>query len=705
MLSAFARAAAILRYYDLMDNARTYPLRHAVLRPSRCLWLGCAIALAAATCSDQISNPLKQAARVDYVSGGSQSGLVGTPLEDKLQVRVVNVRGQPVANVQVAWSVMSGGGSITPSRSASDNDGYAAASWTLGTSVGEQMATAAVPGLQTALFISNATIVGHTCDGSPLDLPLGASITLVGAAATDICVTGSTFFTNDYLVVAFNSSRNTQSDVGATLITSNTIDAAGPPLPDPAPGLAVMVDALQKPAANSGALRRDHDFDARVRAVERSELPRLLSGSASNHVVEVHAAAYSLANPAIGELLSVNANALNSCSSPINRTGRVVAISQRAIIVEDTGNPAGGFSGVEYLDIARTFDTLVYPVHVEHFGEPSDIDGNGKIFLFHTIEVNRLTAPGAPSGTVSGFFFARDLFPKNGTARLGACAGSNQGEFVYLMAADPQGTVNGNQRDKEFVAQLSIGTLAHEFEHLINASRRLHVNPGTAYPEVVWLDEGLAHSAEELVFHRASTLGVGQNILAHMISGSPAVQAAYVRFQSENVERLRRFLVDPNSDWAFRAGAPDLAARGAVTWFLRYSIDRLGGDQPSAWRSLVAGPETGMVNLERVLQADPVQWMRDWTVALYADDVVHYTSPRHQVTSWSLRSMITNVEPASTWPLIPFSLPSTGKSVSLLAGGAAYFRFGVAPSGVGRLQVVPTGADAEALSLVLLRTR
>jgi len=71
--------------------------------------------------------------------------------------------------------------------------------------------------------------------------------------------------------------------------------------------------------------------------------------------------------------------------------GRVVAKSARAIVVADTGNPAGGFTDADYRGIAATFDTLVYPVDVRHFGEPTDLDNNGRSIIFYTRAVNELT--------------------------------------------------------------------------------------------------------------------------------------------------------------------------------------------------------------------------------------------------------------------------------------------------------------------------
>ena len=54
-------------------------------------------------------------------------------------------------------------------------------------------------------------------------------------------------------------------------------------------------------------------------------------------------------------------------------------------------------------------------------------------------------------------------------------AGSNTGEMFYLLAPDPTGAINGNVGATGFVDSVTTSVLAHEFQHLINASRRLYV--------------------------------------------------------------------------------------------------------------------------------------------------------------------------------------------------------------------------------------
>ena len=148
-----------------------------------------------------------------------------------------------------------------------------------------------------------------------------------------------------------------------------------------------------------------------------------------------------------------------------------MAVTDKAIVVADTGNPVGGFTADEYRSIGVTFDTLVDPIDRGAFGAPSDIDNNGHVIMFFTQAVNELTPPQSSTVTL-GFFYARDLFPKAAPAP-GPCLGSNVGEVFYLLVPDTGGVVNTNKRSNSLVTTLTNGTVAHEYQHLINASRRM----------------------------------------------------------------------------------------------------------------------------------------------------------------------------------------------------------------------------------------
>ena len=88
---------------------------------------------------------------------------------------------------------------------------------------------------------------------------------------------------------------------------------------------------------------------------------------------------------------------------------------------------------------------------------------------------------------------------------------SNEGEMFYMPVPDPNKTINANYADKAILASGNLAVLVHEFQHLINAGRRIYVNNASSFEEV-WLNEGLSHIAEELLYYRISGNSPRSNI-------------------------------------------------------------------------------------------------------------------------------------------------------------------------------------------------
>ncbi|HEU0051705.1 MAG TPA: Ig-like domain-containing protein [Longimicrobium sp.] len=76
------------------------------------------------------------------VSGDGQTAAPGAALPEPLVVRARDGAGAPVAGVVVRWSALAGGGTVSPGESATDADGLARTSWTLGSTTDAQSATA-----------------------------------------------------------------------------------------------------------------------------------------------------------------------------------------------------------------------------------------------------------------------------------------------------------------------------------------------------------------------------------------------------------------------------------------------------------------------------------------------------------------------------------------------------------------------------------
>ncbi len=512
----------------------------------------------------------------------------------------------------------------------------------------------------------------------------------------------------DFVLVAFSSAPD--SSQTSIRVTGSDVVGVTPP-PTPIPGQAATAreggGTLLDGSPSAGTVPGDH---SQLRELERRELgPRIRSGGFAAPSAWTASAALSAPSrvPVVGELLSFNTQSTVACQSPVMRSGRVRAVSERAIVLADTLNPPGGFNDTHYAHYAVTFDTLVAPLAEANFGGVSDLDGNGRVILFYTQEVNRLTAPDTDE-YVGGFFFSRDLFPRTATPRFNACASSNVAEILYLLVPDPAGTINRNERSVDFVQRFALTTLVHEYQHLINASQRLHLIQSTTPFEETWLNEGLSHLAEELLFYRVSGLQSGQNIgLSTLQAAGQRALDAVNRHQLSNLFRLEQYLLAPHSNSPY--GVQDLLATRGATWhFLRYALDRRGGSAASILRPMVASQSGGYLNLATAVGGSPtlVQWFTDWSVALYADDRVDGVPIHQQDRSWNHASLFPAVQvnpyPIRTRPLSP----GVPVDEPVLAGGSAYFRFGVAGGAVGTVNTVSGGGALPAtMRMTLLRTR
>ncbi|HEX6626751.1 MAG TPA: Ig-like domain-containing protein [Gemmatimonadaceae bacterium] len=527
-------------------------------------------------------------------------------------------------------------------------------------------------------------------------LDVGEVGSLSGADATEFCVQGTAAGAEFIAIPSY-------ADFGAGLLrisisTGGTTVGASP--------TRVLPTAFQVNGGQRARLQPDDAFELRLRKRSIDELTPLIPYAREAKGSSGARFNAQQSTPQIGDLLKLNTNSSSACSNAFVRTGRVAAISDHAILVADTANPANGFTEDDYRNFGVAFDTLVYPVDTLNFGAPPDVDGNNHVILFFTRAVNELTPP-QQNFYIGGFFFSRDLFPVTTSGSVAGCVTSNFAEMFYMLVPDPAGVVNQNVRTADFVRSVTLGTLAHEFQHLINAGRRLYVNAGSTGFEDSFLDEGLAHVAEELVFFRSSGLSPGQNISYEQIQASAAVQNAFDSFAAANFRRYREYLTNPmlNSPLAPNA---NITTRGAIWSFLRYAADRRGGDQRQFWFQL-ANPTAdvrGLSNLTHSVTQDLAGWTRDWSIANYADDFVPGIQDPYRHQSWNVRTVVTPLN-QGLWALATVPLDSVNTNlVSLNDGGAVYLRFGVAPGKVGGGRLTSRGGTPpNNFTISILRTK
>jgi len=349
----------------------------------------------------------------------------------------------------------------------------------------------------------------------------------------------------------------------------------------PSPGSAAQVAggaALQAPRGGGTMGLRErfelHRFArARVLARQAPPLPRDAARPAhQSSAAPVQSRQFFVLNTTTGSTAA--ASSFSTVTAQLKYTGTHV------LIYADVDTlPTGNFDGSDFRNFADKFDNTIRPSNTLHFGTESDVDGNGKVIILITPVINRLTPPNS-QGFIGGFFLLNDLF----AAGAGANAGTtNHGEIFYMLAADPNGDfVSGNKFSHALASSEDIRTTAHEYQHLISFSERLfHFN---RVFQVTWLEEGMAHIAEDLV---------GMN--------------------SSNVNRARLYLQDPGGVSLENNTAP-LEQRGGIYLFLRWLGDRFGN---TIYRGIVQSQCTGRACIAAVTGEDFYLTVADFFAALY----------------------------------------------------------------------------------------
>ncbi|MBI4410954.1 MAG: hypothetical protein HY541_00520 [Deltaproteobacteria bacterium] len=192
-------------------------------------------------------------------------------------------------------------------------------------------------------------------------------------------------------------------------------------------------------------------------------------------------------DPAVGSTKSFKVlNSFGGAGSTSTVTAVLRYKTSNFLLYVDERN-VDSLSDSDLEELAIPFDALI-PEERALFGEESDINGDGRFSILLTQEVNELG--GSSGGIITGFFYAVDLFSSSTYPQ------SNEQEVYYTFVPDPDGAF-GSPISKSFtLSNILPGVLPHEFQHMINFNMHYFVNDGAA--EAAWLNEGLAHLAEDI---------------------------------------------------------------------------------------------------------------------------------------------------------------------------------------------------------------
>jgi hypothetical protein len=626
--------------------------------------------------------------RIVIHTGDGQVAGTGAILEEPLQAVVTDALSeQPVRNISVSWSVVQGAGAqILEESGASDASGIVSAQLRLGSDTGTYVVQAQIRNSrsQPARFTVRAVLPPRIDGISPASAVAGDTVTLTGvnfsprpedntvlfgglaggvtgatatllrvvvpeciptstvavvarlggaaSAPVSLQVTGKAAAALDLQPGAARTFRAAAelacvrlpglSNAAYLVIPQNSAVAAGVLMPfqlagvlGPAPlaaPAAVYLDAWLPPRRDA-AIEFENWLRARERAIPRDRLIRP-SGEPFDPLSPLLQ---------IGDRRSFNVITRQQTFTSV--TAEVVAIGDRAVIYQDLTAPAGGFTSSDYRRFADLFDDPIHPASTAVFGQPSDVDGNGRVIILFTPVVNEMTPRGAGGGFVAGFFFSHDLT---------TLQGSNRAEIFYSIVPDPTG-IHSDARATASLRGLVPPVLGHEFQHMIHFNER-NLRLGSPTWESLWLSEGLAHLAEDLI---------GEVLLAR---GDTLGNA----FQRSNFGRAAEYLADPPAtSLVATVGQGTLAERGAAWLFLRYLMGHYGGED--LIRSLTQTTQSSTTN---VTARTGVAWdvlFAQFAIALWADGAAadpHVAAPLdtlHTIAGLDLRSRYT------TFPLQP----------------------------------------------------
>ena len=132
----------------------------------------------------------------------------------------------------------------------------------------------------------------------------------------------------------------------------------------------------------------------------------------------------------------------------------------------------------------------------------------------------------------------------------------------------------------------------------------MYVNTAATEFEETWLNEGLSHTAQELLFFRESGYAPRARLTAQSISDTWAHWSAWASNDASNFVNYYLYLSDPANHSPIDAGDA-LETRGATWAFLRYAADLSYTNDCCVWQRFGNSTTTGLGTLTFGLQRDP----------------------------------------------------------------------------------------------------
>lgn len=525
-------------------------------------------------------------------------------------------------------------------------------------------------------------------DEAPVSVPVGEQVLLEDPEG--FCLQFEASPATERYLVGVQSLSGVAGSLTPVTVTSEAADGVGAASAAPI-SLAVAGDGLDDgvvPDVRPG-LRARRTAEQRLRGWEARNLDPAAALPSSSGERSFRMSSIVEGSVQVGDTVSLrvpDSRFDDICANYVEVGGVVKAVGTEGIFVADTANPSGGFTNADYRDVSDRMDVEFFSTLADYFGEPTDLDGNGRVVVLISKAVN-VTSP-----NVLGFVFAGDLFPRSTTDGSFACASSDEGELYYGKAPDPNGEF-GDAYGTETARSQTPFIMSHELTHVIQQSRRFAA--GLSFMSSI-VAEGQATLGEEVVGHSVTGRSTGQNYgftVAFNPDGNDEIDwyrdgfvdlVGYFGFESPT----SRVAEAPEAcGWWLRDPSPCVSRPlwYGVSWsFLRWASDQYGpsyaGGEQGFHRDLIGSGGTGPENVAAVLGRSFPEMMARWAAALYVDDRIPGADPLLAFTSWDLFDVERNtVSTAHLQPLEEGFADWQGAG-EIRAGSAAY----IAVEGGGR---------------------
>jgi hypothetical protein len=228
--------------------------------------------------------------------------------------------------------------------------------------------------------------------------------------------------------------------------------------------------------------------------------------------------------------------------------------------------------------------------HTTH-AAPMDRNNDGAL----TVVFTNHTTEQIPDSVV-GFFAFQDFL-----AAADQGASGNVADILWVRIPSSNGIAQAT----------SVGTMAHEYVHLVSYAVRVFAKNNQALKEVLWLDEGMAHAMEDLTGWGASNVDVLAEALDSWSEGGFAGTTDGLQNRGRSYMRVRH-AIDTE---AKALGAVDAAS------------DKVREAASTVYQTLLREETSGHAHSVFAQQGEEGQWR--WVVGVYctgAEGLTHKTA-------------------------------------------------------------------------------